>query len=87
MSENDQEATPLIEGQEYVATLQLTSIGGSGALKIELVKTPENFLEGDPEELIELPLSFIIMDEIVKGLIEQGDKPSIEKKPHLTVVH
>lgn len=85
MSEIDQEATPLIQGQEYVATLRLTSIGGEGSLKVELEKTPESFLDGDPNELLEIPMSFIIMDEIVKGLIEQQDP--LPKKPTLNLVH
>ncbi len=85
MSEIDQEATPLIQGQEYVATLRLTSIGGEGSLKVELEKTPESFLDGDPNELLEIPMSFIIMDEIVKGLIEQQDP--LPKKPTLSLVH
>ena len=85
MSEN-QEATPLEDGVEYVATLRLTHVGGTGSLKIELEKTPKEFLEGDPEELVEMPISFAIMDELVRGLIESGEKEEA-KKPHLTVVH
>ena len=85
MSEIDQEATPLIQGQEYVATLRLTSIGGEGSLKVELEKTPESFLDGDPNELLESPMSVISMDETVKGLIEQQDP--LPKKPTLNLVH
>jgi hypothetical protein len=85
MSQDNQEATPLIEGQEYVATLRLTSVGGEGSLKVELIKTPESFMEGDPNELIEIPMSFLIIDEIVKGLIETNDVAPT--KPKLSLVH
>mgnify|MGYP003479819563 CR=1 FL=1 len=86
MSE-DQTATPLEEGVEYVATLRLTSIGGQGSLKVELEKTPESFLDGDQDELLDMPLSFIIMDEIVRGLLEQVEKEPVNTKPALTLVH
>ena len=85
MSE-DKAATPLENGVEYVATLRLTSIGGQGSLKVELEKTPESFLEGDQDELLEMPLSFVIMDEIVRGLIENSEQEA-PAKPKLSLVH
>lgn len=90
MSET-KEATPLQEGVEYVAKLTLTQVGGTGSLKIEMEKTPRDFLDGDPDELVQMPISFVIMDELVKGLLENTTeetppKPE-KKKPDLRIVH
>lgn len=89
MSE-DQKVTPLEDGVEYTATLRLSQVGGTNALKIELIKEPKEFLEGDPDELVEMPMSFAIMDELTKSLLTQLPGPAeaeAPKKPHLTVVH
>jgi hypothetical protein len=83
--EGEKEVIKLEEGKEYVATITLTTIGGSNRLKVDIVKGPEDFLDGDPDDLMEFPGSFLIADQILDNLRQHFDEEA--KQPHLRVVH
>lgn len=79
---------PLIEGQEYRASITITSIGGSDELTVRIDKTPEDFFDGDPEEMIEVPQSFLLVEELANYLLSNMEQVApVKKKPGLKLVH
>lgn len=85
MQENQEVSQRLEPGVRYTATLSLTVTGGEEGVTIELTKTPKEYLEGDPSDVIEMPVSYLIMDDILRGILEESEP--VTKKPHLTLVH
>lgn len=82
------EETPtqtLKEGVRYTASLQLTVTGGSKELEIVLERSPKEYLEGDENDVIEMPISYIIMDEIVDSILKHAEPEAAV--PHLRLVH
>ena len=81
-------AVPLIEGQEYKASITITSIGGSDELSIRIDKSPEDFFNGDPEEFIEVPQSFLLVEEMAHNLLSNMEEVAPAKqKPDLRIVN
>lgn len=83
--EGEKNVIKLEDGKEYTATITLTTTGGSNKLKVDIVKGPEDFLDGDPDDLMEFPGSFLIADQILDNLRQHFDEEA--KKPHLHLVH
>lgn len=81
-------AVPLVEGQEYRASITITSIGGSDELSIKIEKSPEDFFDGDPEEFIEVPQSFLLVEEMAHNLLSNMEEVAPTKqKPDLRIVN
>lgn len=94
MSE-EKDYTPLEEGVEYTASLTLISIVEEGVQKIRLqvTKGPEEFLAGDPNEMIETPMSYMFIDNAADQLVNYFNSTAEEEakqekpRPKLTLVH
>jgi hypothetical protein len=87
MSE-ETKAVPLVEGREYKASITITSIGGSDELSIRIDKSPEDFFDGNPEEYIEVPQSFLLIEEMAHNLLSDMEEVAPAKsKPDLRIVN
>lgn len=84
----DTKAVPLVEGQEYTASITITSIGGSEDLTVRVDKTPADFFDGDPEEFIEVPQSFLLIEELAHHLMSNMEEVvPVKAKPNLKLVN
>lgn len=81
-------AVPLVEGKEYRASITITSIGGSDDLTVRVDKSPEDFFDGDPDEFIEVPQSFLLVEELANYLLSNMEQVApVKPKPDLKLVN
>jgi hypothetical protein len=84
----DTKAVPLVEGQEYTASITISSIGGSDELTVRIDKIPADFFDGDPEEFIEVPQSFLLVEELAHHLMSNMEEVApVKAAPTLKLVN
>lgn len=81
---------PLTPGQEYKATIKFVSVGNEGKVKVQITRTPANYLEGlDDNEYVQIPASWDLANRMLEQLeeaLEQEEEHVKASKPKLTVV-